>query len=112
MDVLIHLEDETLLQTLKLPKGGMTLIDEVQLTAINNATAHLLRHRATGGSASNTIHALASLGDNVGFIGSVGDDETGLFFRRQAEARGIETHISTVSGMTSGTATTLITPDG
>ncbi len=112
VDVLIHLEDETLLQTLKLPKGGMTLIDEVQLTAINNATAHLLRHRATGGSASNTIHALASLGDNVGFIGSVGDDETGLFFRRQAEARGIETHISTVSGMTSGTATTLITPDG
>ena len=35
VDVLIHLEDETLLQTLKLPKGGMTLIDEVQLTAIN-----------------------------------------------------------------------------
>ena len=112
VDVLIHLEDETLLQTLKLPKGGMTLIDEGQLTAINNATAHLQHHRATGGSASNTIHALASLGDNVGFIGSVGDDETGHFFRQQAEARGIETHISTVSGMASGIATTFITPDG
>lgn len=111
VDVLIHLEDETLLKMLKLPKGGMTLIDEAQQTAINHAIAHLPYHCATGGSASNTIHALASLGNNVGFIGSVGDDETGRFFRQQAESRGIETHITTVSGKASGIATTFITPD-
>lgn len=112
VDVLVHLGDETLLQELHLPKGGMTLVDEEHQAEIMAAVADLPHHRSTGGSASNTIHALAALGNRVGYIGAVGDDETGRFFRLQAEARGVETHLTTVPGKATGIATTLITPDG
>ncbi|MCR5179894.1 MAG: adenosine kinase [Bacteroidaceae bacterium] len=111
-DVLLHIKDETLLNALQLPKGGMTLIGESQLTALHESIAHLPHERATGGSASNTIHALASLGDEVGFIGSVGDDETGRFFCQQALSRGVDVHIDTYPDKASGIATTFITPDG
>jgi len=112
VDVLVHLEDESLLRELRLPKGGMTLIDSEHLGAINAAIAPFHSVRATGGSASNTIHALALLGNKVGFIGAIGNDEPGRFFRKQAELRGVDVHLSTVSGMASGVATTFITPDG
>ena len=112
VDVLLHLEDETLLNELHLAKGGMTLIDASQLKAIHASIASLPQQRATGGSASNTIHALALLGNEVAFVGAVGDDETGRFFRRQAEARGIDARLATIPDMASGIATTFITPDG
>ncbi len=112
VDILIHIKDETPLEALHLPKGGMTLIGEEQLATIHDSIAHLPHERATGGSASNTIHALASLGDEVGFAGSVGDDETGRFFRQQAESRGVDVHLDIYPDKASGIATTFITPDG
>lgn len=112
VDVLLHIKDEAPLNALQLPKGGMTLIGEDQLTTIHESIAHMPHERATGGSASNTIHALAALGNEVGFIGSIGDDETGKFFRQQAESRGVDVHLDIYPGKASGIATTFITPDG
>ena len=111
-DVLVHIPDEKLLQTLHLCKGGMYHIDEAQMRQIHEAIAPFAPQRATGGSAANTIHALAALGDNVGFVGSVADDETGHFFAERQRQRGIDSRLNICLGGVSGIATTLITPDG
>lgn len=111
-DVLVHISDEQLLRDLHLDKGAMSHIDKQQMYKVHEAIQPFSPERATGGSAANTIHALAVLGTPVGFVGSIGDDETGRFFAGRQRQRGIETHLHVETGGLSGVATTLITPDG
>ena len=112
VDVLVHLDDEKLLKELQLPKGGMTLIGADELMRIRRLTEGLNSTCATGGSASNTIHALAALGNATGFVGSVGADEMGDFYRSAMLARGTEAMLQQSEGLHTGIATTFITPDG
>jgi ribokinase len=44
-----------------------------------------------GGSAANTIYALAKLGMETGFLGAVGDDEQGRMLLADLEAVGVDT---------------------
>ena len=54
-----------------------------------------------GGSAANTIYALAKLGIKTGFIGAVGDDEIGHKLLEDFESVGVDTsHIAIKSGKT------------
>lgn len=80
VDVLVRIDDNSLLEKLHLPKGSMQLIQEDTLAEIRKYTSGMKIHRSTGGSAGNTVCALAALGANPGFIGKVGQDETGAFF--------------------------------
>ena len=112
VDVLVHTDDENILSELALPKGGMTLVDAPGLDRLKSLTQTLNSVCATGGSASNTIHALSHLGHATGFVGSVGDDEMGDFYLSQMQARGTEAYLQRMSGMSTGIATTFITPDG
>lgn len=112
VDVLVHIDDDNMLSELALPKGGMTLVDASGLERLNNLTRSLDSVRATGGSASNTIHALSHLGHATGFVGSVGDDEMGAFYLSQMQARGTEASLLCKPSMSTGIATTFITPDG
>lgn len=111
VDILVHLDDETLLQELNLPKGGMTHVNREELMRLRRRLTGLPVERATGGSAANTIHALSVLGDTTGYIGAIGDDDTGRFFAEQAQTRGIETHLAIIAGEPTGTANALVTPD-
>lgn len=111
VDVLVDLPDEKLLGEMNLPKGGMTHIDRKGLMRLRQRLVGFPVERATGGSAANTIHALAVLGNKTGIIGAVGDDETGRFFAEQAQNRGIETHLAIITDEQTGTANTLVTPD-
>lgn len=111
-DVLVHLPDEKLLDELHLGKGGMFHVGEREMRQIHAAIAPYHPESATGGSAANTIHALSAIGDKVGFVGSVGDDERGQFFARRQQERHIDTCLHVCKDCISGVATTLITPDG
>ncbi len=111
VDVLVHIDNESLLQELGLPKGGMAHIDRKGLMRLRQRLVGLPTEQATGGSAANTIHALAVLGHETGFIGAVGDDETGRFFEEQNRLRGIDTHLAIILDEQTGTANTLVTPD-
>ena len=111
VDVLVHLTDETLLLELGLPKGGMTHVDRKGLMRLRQRLVGYQVERATGGSAANTIHALAILGHETGFIGAIGDDETGRFFAEQSRARGIDAHLAIIPDEQTGTANALVTPD-
>ena len=110
-DVLARVEDEEVLDVLGLPKGSMQLIDEARLPAIREAMSRMDVSRATGGSAGNTMLALANLGAAPRFVGKIGDDETGRFFADNAAAKGIEP-VLVRSTLPSGIAHTFITPDG
>ena len=61
-DVLARVKDEKVLDMLGLPKGSMQLIDDSRLPDIRSAMKQMRVSRATGGSAGNTMLALANLG--------------------------------------------------
>ena len=81
VDILMMLKSDDLLHQLRLPKGSMQLINEAKMREIQEATILLDQHVATGGSVSNTISGLARLGVDVGFIGKIGNDSIGDFFK-------------------------------
>lgn len=110
-DVLAQVSDENVLRVLALPKGSMQLIDDSRLPDIRRAMQQMTISRATGGSAGNTMLALANLGASPAFIGKVGDDETGRFYADNAVSKGIRP-LLIQSRLPSGIAHTFITPDG
>lgn len=111
VDVLVQMKDDTLLSRLQLPKGGMTVIDEQRMQELNRHMQALHPYRATGGSASNTILALANLGAKPGYIGKIGRDETGAFFADTFRKLGVRTLLSQCD-TPSGVANTFISADG
>ena len=111
VDVLVRIDDYSLLEKLHLPKGSMQLIQEDTLSEIRKYTSGMKIHRSTGGSAGNTVCALAALGANPGFIGKVGQDETGAFFGDTLRQRGVNALLATCD-LPSGIASTFISTDG
>lgn len=111
VDVLVKIDDDSLLGKLHLPKGSMQLIQEDTLSEIRKYTSGMKIHRSTGGSAGNTVCALAALGANPGFIGKVGQDETGAFFGDTLRQRGVNALLATCD-LPSGIASTFISTDG
>lgn len=112
VDVLATLKDDTLLDEMGLPKGSMQLIDESKLQQINSEFSQMKTHLATGGSAGNTILGLACLGAGTGFVGKVGNDRYGDFFRENLLKNRIEDNLLISESLPSGVASTFISPDG
>ena len=71
VDALYQITDETLLDEMRLPKGSMQLIDTERYTDIRQRMKNQPVKLATGGSACNTILALANLGMDTGLIGKI-----------------------------------------
>ena len=111
VDVLVRIDDDSLLGKLHLPKGSMQLIQEDTLSEIRKYTSGMKIHRSTSGSAGNTVCALAALGANPGFIGKIGQDETGAFFGDTLRQRGVNALLATCD-LPSGIASTFISTDG
>ena len=111
VDVLATLKDDSLLTTMGLPKGSMQLIDEAKLQQIKDEFSQMKTHLATGGSAGNTILGLSCLGAATGFIGKVGNDTYGNFFRENLQKNNIQDNLL-LSDLPSGVASTFISSDG
>jgi sugar/nucleoside kinase (ribokinase family) len=110
VDVLTLINDDQILERFFLPKGSMTLVDGDMSRLIKAETRDLKSTLLSGGSAANTIHGLAMLGIETGFIGSVGKDETGDFFERDMKEAGVRTMLLRRNSPT-GTAVALISRD-
>ena len=89
VDILAMLQDDELLNVFGLSRGSMTLIGDEEQGRIQECFAMLDVQRATGGSAGNTMLALANLNMHPGFIGTVGDDATGRFFADNCKEKGM-----------------------
>ena len=71
VDILVHIENDEILDRLGLCKGGMEMIDAQRKSEILEVIAGMPQTVATGGSTSNTMHGLARLGAPAGYIGKV-----------------------------------------
>jgi sugar/nucleoside kinase (ribokinase family) len=89
VDIITRIENDEMLDSFGLPKGSMTLVDLDTSNFIHAETAGMSKSKASGGSAANTIHGLAHLGIETGFVGSVGNDDMGRFFKRDMEVNKI-----------------------
>ena len=112
IDNLLLVENEDLLQEFSLPKGSMQLIDTARYCHIRQRTAQLAASRTTGGSACNTILAIARLGGSPGLIGKVGRDELGQTFAQACADSHVMPHLFHHDTLPTGVASTFITPDG
>jgi len=113
VDILIRIENDDFLKSQNLPKGSMQLIDAQTAATLAEATNTLNRTFASGGSAANTIFALARLGVETAFIGKVSDDEYGNAFSSDILKYQVYPKlIVDKTGKMSGFCTALISPDG
>lgn len=110
VDILLNIDDDDILRQNGLDKGGMVMIDADRKKEIHNRIKGMEQSCATGGSTSNTIHGLARLGAPAGYIGKIGRDEMGDFFRREMARFHVMPHLIE-SDVDTGIATTFISQD-
>ena len=111
VDALVQVPNDEILNELSLPKGSMQLIDADFYQRLCQRLSTMDVKRATGGSACNTMLALAQMGAAPGLIGKVSDDDNGRFFADSWTANGIHAQLLP-SELSTGVASTFITPDG
>ncbi len=110
-DMLVNLRDNDILERYGLARGSMSLVDSELQTAISKSVAGLPYSLSLGGSAGNTIRAMACMGCQTGVIGKVGADTTGDFFTQALKNLGIVPVIFRGKER-SGKCVSLISPDG
>jgi sugar/nucleoside kinase (ribokinase family) len=110
VDVIVSLPDETLFNKFGLKKGGMEMIDQETKRTIHADIKEFSQVIASGGSTSNTIHGLARLGASTGYIGKIGNDKAGMFFKDELRQSNITDHLI-YSDIDTGIANTLMTSD-
>lgn len=110
-DMLVNLSSDSILADYQLKKGSMSLVDSQLQTDISKSVAGCPYSLSLGGSAGNTIRAMARLGTETGFIGKVGNDTTGEFYEQALRNIGVEPYILH-SEERSGKCVALVSPDG
>lgn len=111
VDALVQVSNDNILSELSLPKGSMQLIDTERYAEVCQRMATMPVKRATGGSACNTVLALAHLDAHPGLIGRVADDDNGRFFADNCRRYGINA-ILLPDSLPTGVASTFISADG
>jgi sugar/nucleoside kinase (ribokinase family) len=82
VDVMTILETDRTLDEFALPKGSMQLVSKEFSNRLLAGTLGLQKIQSSGGSAANTVHGLANLGIETGFVGKIGKDNLGRFFEQ------------------------------
>ena len=107
VDFLAKAEDN-FLNKFEVDKGSMRLIDE---DFVENLSHLSIEKFSSGGSVGNTIATLAQLGNEVDFIGVVGDDDTGKKFIDDIEKSGATFNGKILSNQKTASSFILVTQD-
>lgn len=110
VDVQAQVTDELVKHT-GFAKGVMTLVEDQQQRSVLQSIEGLPLHRCAGGSAANTVVAVADFGGQAAFCGKVGPDEMGSFFLSDLQQLGLNMEVSPAAQGSTGTCAVLITPD-
>ena len=78
----------------------------------NSAQGNPMLEANPGGAPCNVLAMLTKLGHKTAFIGKVGNDNYGEFFRENLQKNKIEDKLLTSDRLPSGVASTFISPDG
>ncbi|MDP0500302.1 MAG: adenosine kinase [Verrucomicrobiota bacterium JB022] len=109
VDTLVHI-DEAFLTSRQAEKGGMVLIDEENMQELLKAVP--AGADMPGGSSGNTAYTCSILGLRTTFLGKLGSDEGGKFYRKSFQEVGGNDERFKVGRMANGRCLSLITPDG
>lgn len=109
VDLLMIVED-SFVESLSFRKGSMNHIDLSMAKDILKRSASIKKKRVTGGSVANAINGLSKLGVDTAYIGKIGEDEFGEFFRNEMKDNGIMPHLFRGEQGT-GTAICMISDD-
>jgi len=110
VDIQVRIEEE-LLSQLAIEKGIMTLVDDAQQAKVLSSLTGRSLNRCAGGSAANTIVAVADFGGSAAYLGKVGQDEIGQFFVEDMRKLGIAIDVEPETDSPTGTCAVLITSD-
>jgi len=109
VDVICKVNDDFLTNN-KLTKSTMKLVDESEFKKLLSNLK--IEETVSGGSVANTIVGLSQLGDKVGFIGKVSNDELGGKYEEGLKKENVEYFYSKKKEiLPTGTCLILITPD-
>ncbi|GAB4397045.1 MAG: adenosine kinase [Rhodoferax sp.] len=104
---------DALLQAAGVAKRHMTLIDAAGRAALLDRLRGLTPRRTGGGSAGNTVVAMAQLGSRTFYSCRVADDELGHYYAQDLRSNGVRSNLErglSPDGQT-GTCVVLVTPD-
>lgn len=111
VDLLINVDDAFLKEHVSGAKGGMEMV-EPQVTEALIALSGKKAERAPGGSAGNTIFALAKMGIECAMLGKIGNDDEGHFYRNEFKRNGgSDAYFITTDAAPTGRCLSLVTPD-
>ena len=109
VDVICKVDDKFITQN-NLTKSTMKLVDETEFKKILSTLK--IEETVSGGSVANSIVGLSQLGDKVGFIGKVSDDNLGNKYEEGLKKENVPFFYSKKKRPTpTGTCLILITPD-
>ena len=109
VDVICKVDDKFLAKN-GLAKSNMKLIDEIEFKKLLGNLK--IEETVSGGSVANSIVGLSQLGDKVGFIGKVSDDELGQKYEQGLKKENVEYfYTKKKENLPTGTCLILITPD-
>ena len=109
VDVICKVNDEFLAKN-NLAKSNMKLIDETEFKKLLSNLK--IEETVSGGSVANSIVGLSQLGNKVGFIGKVSDDELGQKYEQGLKKENVEYfYTKKKENLPTGTCLILITPD-
>ncbi len=102
--------DEKFLKQNSLAKSTMKLVDEFKFK--NLLKSLKIEETIAGGSVANSIVGLAQLGNKVGFIGKISDDDLGIKYEDGLKRENVEFfYTKKKEKLPTGTCLILITPD-
>ncbi|HAV14583.1 MAG TPA: adenosine kinase [Opitutae bacterium] len=109
VDAIAQVEDSFLAQ-IDGDKGGMVLVDSSTITKlVDQIPGGTIT--APGGSAGNTLFALARMGASTAFLGKIGNCDQGTFYRERFKQLGGDASRFKTGDIANGRCLSLVTPD-
>ncbi len=109
VDVICKVDNSFIVEN-NLTKSTMKLVDEVEFKKLLSMLK--IEDTVSGGSVANSIVGLSQLGNQVGFIGKVSDDELGNKYEEGLKKENVKYFYSKKKELVpTGTCLILITPD-
>lgn len=92
VDIVTEVNDQ-FLEDHDIEKGLMTLVDEERQTQLSNAINMEKSNLQCGGSAANSIIAVAQFGGSSYYSCKVANDELGEFYRKDLKSNGVHSNL-------------------
>ncbi len=110
VDIFLEVSDAEF-AALGFERGSTRLVEAAEQQALLDRFKDRDPQMVSGGSVANSVIAFSQLGGQAAFVGCVGDDRYGLFYKTEMDELDIDVGNPVIVGAPTGTCLILITPD-